>query len=1489
MNLPTKITLLLMLFFVSTVQINHANNLTDTHEFINDASQKENSVSFYEAYNANWTNIKNDKRGHLWNTAAPKTIETLTSELDDKKNYLAANGYSSKPKNKITIKSSKSFSNSEVCSPETSLRITQGTRYGISRSTLNNSGVPSFCLALGIDAPSENEIYFTTLTPDADISFENELYTKAEIRELVQRTVSLIYHPDYAPSDLPVSLFNNFYLSIQYVIWHWTNNVNVDMSASWVANDGQTYNASHIKDWVLDGTLSAANVFWMIPANNSTQPEVLWNQTSRPAPEVTEIAICSDDTYQWLANGVTYNGSDGNTTVTIEGSSSIKSQDAIVCAANQILNITVTQKQIADNITSSSTMAENQTKILEGNPSGGTWSIISGGGILNGSTYTPDDISINTEVTIRYTIAADGSCGTTTDDVTFTVNTVGIPYTPTSPADCFSVFVENNATLTSGHTNGSLAVGGDVTINGTYGVGSQDCGCFENNGNKLGLLVGGQVNYTSGVLTVSSASQYAQIGVSNGSNAWYVDPENAPTPIRITPESDYNASSYIQLMGNAAAFNASAGSNAVFAQNIIDFSLAFQELRTNSISMSENAHNVSLEDNAGNSIANTVLPSQVEVFLNKGTNYMNITGADLNSVQTFTTQNHPDSDKVLVINVDAPGVFYWDVWSQGGIADQDAPNVLYNFYNTTELHLEGSQEILGTVYAPFAEVIKTVNTTAILGQVIASSFTQDGGDIECANFTAEVKAPAPPSVAPIAAFNVNNNECLTSNTFVFNNVSNTGLISQPLDPISYTWDFGDGTSSALMNPTKKYASAGTYMVTLSAMNSFGTDTITAQVTVLPVADAIITMRTRSSGNGSVNKDFTLENPTAYTSYSWSLPGEGSVLYPNQAEVNFAFSEAGMYTLTLTGINSNGCSVATTFPFVIESSEVSSGNGGGVESESLGDAISKIYVSRKKNSVPTEFVKSSENVYNKKKMKSLQPYQGKGQTMLDMFPSELVAGNVANITSPTDILDYTVADEVLSVDFSLDGKTKGVVLGIKTSDKIYNHTKASCDRLRGAEILNIQTVQLEGYNFLMQGIKQRNGLVEYAISFATAKNNNDNRYTLQTNWYVNAYTKFNDVYNFQVWSTNPEDTKKLVSDILANLKTFIPINQTEIQKVPETYAAKISRDKADLVILLRSTKTGLNTEISMEELYSETANNVKYRYNPVNTALEQVLKIDIKDGYEYDALVKVNGEIEDAFYHADGNWGLDYDKQYTEVKNYFVSNNFNREYQDDEHPINRNIEITATSEYDYLTVYKSLLPGTLSADYSEYNYVAFTAKGSGLMELGLIKSSIEDWKSQYRVMVDFSEEEQTYYVPFDVFTSSASQENMTAEDLTTLTFTFLPVEAQTKELDLTISDVRFTKTAVESQTVQKIEKFENEFMAYPNPSKGNVNLLLFSETDTEAAVTLSDITGKVIYRGKAQLTAGKNELEFDFKVKTGVMLLQVNSAEVNYGTSKIIFK
>jgi len=1166
---------------------------------------------------------------------------------------------------------------------------------------------------------------------------------------------------------------------------------------------------------------------------------------------------------------------------------------------------------VADNTTSTADISEDETKTLTGSPNTGTWSIVSGGGNINGTTYTPADINTDTTVTIRYTIAADGSCAATTSDVTFTVTqviiadpcTIGaIVGTPTANDpdadginnDC-DLDDDNDGILDTeecevilGET--SFAVSNGNSVNFTLApVGNGFILDVTKMDNSFNLTINGTSLTTQEI-------QFQQSGTPTGQNIRFKDgskwgqggiPQiyqfgnniNQATPIvRFVIDQNLNVTMYGSKVANGPLFELE----------------LFNGNSFNSFNWNTNS-------------SNNFILSQV------------VTGATYINGRVYGTSINCDIDEDGIRNsedLDSDGDGCFDVVESGGIdANNDGILDGTNFDAQGKIvgGSGGYNGLNGNEW--YAHQLAITNAPANINKIDGDSatFTVVGSAEEATSFN---------NGTPLYATAGNANAGIVYQWYLGN--PNSGAT-----PLTNTGVYSGTTTANLTISDVTGLDANEYYVVLKHTNNVcSSETANAKLTVSPLnlgsigdtvwfdndGDGIKDTNENGLGGATVTLDpGTPNNPADDTVTTTDV--NGNYLFTDLPAGNYTIS-VDLSTVTsglptdatiadlIPTFDGNGVGTPNTstvtlstgennldqdFAYGISSDETSGGNAGGVESESLGDAISKIYVGRKKNSVPTEFVKSEANLYNKSKMKSVQPYQGKGQTMLDMFPTQLFAGNIANITSPTDILDYTVADEVLSVDFSLNGETKGVVLGIKTSDKIYNHTKASCDRLRGAEILNIQTVNIKGYNFLMQGIKQRSGVVEYAISFATAKNNNDSQYTIQTNWYVNAYNKFNDVFNFQVWSTKPADTQKLVSDILENLTSFIPVTQTEIQKTPTTYASKIYRDKGDLIVKLRSTEEGKTAEISMVELYSETANNIKHRNNSLSTEIQQSLSVDIADGYEYDALVKVDGEIEDAFYHADGNWGLDFDKRYTEIKEYFVWNDFDRVYQDDEHTINRSIELKATSDYDYLTVYKSLLPGTISADYSAYNYVAFTAKGSGLMELGLVKSSIQDWKAQYKVMIDFSEEEKTYYVPFDIFTSSASQENLTAEDLTTLLFTFLPVEANTNDLDLEISDVRFTKTAIEEFTVNKIETFENEFMAYPNPSKGNVNLLLFSENDEEATVTLSDVTGKVIYSQKTNLNAGKNELEFDFKVKPGVMLLQVTSNATNYGTSKIIFR
>jgi len=51
------------------------------------------------------------------------------------------------------------------------------------------------------------------------------------------------------------------------------------------------------------------------------------------------------------------------------------------------------------------------------------------------------------------------------------------------------------------------------------------------------------------------------------------------------------------------------------------------------------------------------------------------------------------------------------------------------------------------------------------------------------------------------------------------------------NPTTWSWNFGDGTTSTEQHPTHTYTNPGTYLVTLTASNSFGGNTTTAPIVI----------------------------------------------------------------------------------------------------------------------------------------------------------------------------------------------------------------------------------------------------------------------------------------------------------------------------------------------------------------------------------------------------------------------------------------------------------------------------------------------------------------------------------------------------------------------------------------------------------------------------------------------------------------------------------
>ncbi|WP_461101853.1 collagen-binding domain-containing protein [Spirosoma koreense] len=311
---------------------------------------------------------------------------------------------------------------------------------------------------------------------------------------------------------------------------------------------------------------------------------------------------------------------------------------------------------------------------------------------------------------------------------------------PLVEAKNFNVFLANDATLTTNETDGAVGVGGNLTVNGNYQVATHSGVTI--GGNTLGLLVGGGVKLQNGTLQVNS-STLAQIGACGGNAAtdalkvWYKDNNNTYSTIRITKAAaGYGDSPNILINKNANAAIENAG--LVCQSNVVDFASAFTTLKNNSISISQLAARVKLLNANEQPIGSTNLPSQVKIGLYSGINVWNVTGADLNQIQNLTYKDSPGSAQVLVINVDAAGAFTWTTPSLGGVGGGNAPFILWNFYNTTQLTIAGSATIEGSLLAPLADVIKTGNQANIEGQLIANSFVHSGGEMHHYPFNADL-------------------------------------------------------------------------------------------------------------------------------------------------------------------------------------------------------------------------------------------------------------------------------------------------------------------------------------------------------------------------------------------------------------------------------------------------------------------------------------------------------------------------------------------------------------------------------------------------------------------------------------------------------------------------------------------------------------------------------------------------------------------------------
>jgi len=146
----------------------------------------------------------------------------------------------------------------------------------------------------------------------------------------------------------------------------------------------------------------------------------------------------------------------------------------------------------------------------------------------------------------------------------------------------------------------------------------------------------------------------------------------------------------------------------------------------------------------------------------------------------------------------------------------------------------------------------------------------------------------------------------------------------------------------------------------------------------------------------------------------------------------------------------------------------SGNTGGLESKSLGDAVAR--------RIFNHAITSTQGPLDYDKLPKLQQTSirnaangvtvNSSLSLSDIMPTKMVdSGYTAYVSTASDITSITNAVEVRSIDFTINKECRAVAFATKTIAVMYDHTKPVCDRLKGAELLGMDNFQINNLNFV----------------------------------------------------------------------------------------------------------------------------------------------------------------------------------------------------------------------------------------------------------------------------------------------------------------------------------------------------------------------------------------------------------------------------------------
>ncbi len=563
---------------------------------------------------------------------------------------------------------------------------------------------------------------------------------------------------------------------------------------------------------------------------------------------------------------------------------------------------------------------------------------------------------------------------------------------------------------------------------------------------------------------------------------------------------------------------------------------------------------------------------------------------------------------------------------------------------------------------------------------------------------------------------------------------------------------------------------------------------------------------------------------------------------------------------------------------------SGGNEGGLESNNrLSEQINKRNFNRAKNSYKFDrttakrFVKPS-NYGNRTTNSGIQ--------LTDLVPVNTIGEDYIIESSPMDLIEITNATELYAVDYMENGEAVASILALKTENGVYEHTKYICDRLLGAQLISVSTIDIGEQSFIKSIIRNVDGSMEFVLSLSAKIINDDTNFSIESHWNLDRYESDVAFYNFQIWANTLDDLLLLGEEVVELLDVQKPVTEYDNSTPPTVFVRKgqYVNGKLDLQII--------NTNASQDVVFdaglraTETS-EIDYVSSTLDLNENYITNLEVETGNLFDVGFRIGDGVQtpDDLFMSDGPWGVDDSAASTTIENYNIEPN-EEAFGDNEFGVERNLNLSAETS-EYVAVYRALTPRFKAVDLSDYDTFKFKGKGTGTLDVRFVKQSIDNWEAQYKATVELTGTLQNFTIPFSAFTSTNGNV-LELNDIVTIVFTMVSENGTTETKTMQLEAISFFDKDILSVDVFETNEALQNPIAIPNPMVNGTTIYFTAQKTHKATLLIYNQIGKLVRQTTIEIARGDNEIQMKRgTLSSGFYFCKVESNVSNYKPIKLL--